>query len=287
MKTISNQTFPNERDLYGAEDVELLDCRFEGEEDGESALKEAREVSLQRCYMDLRYPFWHVKGLRIKDSELTPNCRAAIWYSEGIEIDHTHMFGIKALRECHGIKMARVEALSPEFGWKSSDIDIADCRIESEYAFLLSHKLKAKRLRFAGKYAFQYTEDVEIADSEFHTKDCFWHSHNVVVRDSYIDGEYLAWYSDGLTLINCRIKGTQPFCYCTNLKLIDCVFEHSDLAFEYSDVEAEVSGELISIKNPRSGFIRLDKPTELILTDDSKYPCECRVEVNGKQNIRF
>lgn len=282
MKTIKNQAFPHERDLYGEKDIELIDCRFEGKEDGESALKEASNVILAHCYMDLRYPFWHVDGLKIKDSELTPNCRAAIWYSQHIDIEHTHMFGIKAIRECQDIHLDTLEVLSPEFGWKSHGLAINDSKIESEYAFLEATNIKANNLHFTGKYAFQYTKDVEITDSEFHTKDCFWHSHNVVVKDSYIDGEYLAWYSDGLTLINCHIKGTQPFCYCKNLKLIDCVFEGADLAFEYSDVEANVSGEIISIKNPCRGLIKLAKPTKIILTQDSKYPCNCRIEVEDK-----
>ncbi len=279
MKIIKNQTFPHERDLYGEKDIELIDCRFEGPEDGESALKEASSVTLDHCYMDLRYPFWHVDGLKITDSELTPNCRAAIWYSRDIDISHTHMFGIKALRECSNIKLSNLEVLSPEFGWRSNDFSISSSKIESEYAFFEAKNIQADNLHFAGKYAFQYTKDVTITNSEFHTKDCFWHSRNVVVRDSFIDGEYLAWYSDGLTLINCRIKGTQPFCYCKNLKLIDCVFLGADLAFEYSDVEATISGEIISIKNPRSGTIKLAKPTEIILTEDSKYPCDCQISV--------
>ncbi len=62
----------------------------------------------------------------------------------------------------------------------------------------------------------------------------------VTVKNSTIKGEYLAWYSDGLTLINCRIIGTQPLCYCKNLKLIDCEMEGTDLAFEKSEVQADI-----------------------------------------------
>lgn len=68
-------------------------------------------------------------------------------------------------------------------------------------------------------------------------------------------GEYLGWYSENLTLIRCHISGTQPLCYCENLHLIDCTMEGTDLSFEYSSVEAEVRGEILSVKNPRSGCI--------------------------------
>ena len=43
--------------------------------------------------------------------------------------------------------------------------------------------------------------------------------------------------------------------------LIDCAMEDADLAFEYSDVQAEVRGHILSVKNPRSGRIVADRPT--------------------------
>ena len=123
-----------------------------------------------------------------------------------------------------------------------------------------------------GKYSFQYVENLEIEDSHLDTKDAFWHSKNVTVRNSTVKGEYLAWYSEGLTLIHCKIIGTQPLCYCKNLKLIDCTMEDADLAFEYSDVEAEVSGHSISVKNPRSGRIVADSVGEVI-REGAVMPC--------------
>ena len=67
MKIIENERFGRERALYRSDGVLLKNCRFAGEEDGESALKESRNVAAEHCYMDLRYPFWHVHGLRLSD----------------------------------------------------------------------------------------------------------------------------------------------------------------------------------------------------------------------------
>lgn len=128
-----------------------------------------------------------------------------------------------------------------------------------------------------GKYSFQYTKDVTIENSSLDTKDAFWHSKNVTVKNSTVKGEYLGWYSDHLTLINCKIIGTQPLCYCKNLKLVNCEMIDTDLAFEYSDVEATIKGTIDSIKNPKSGHIKVDKIKELILKD-SKYKCNCKIE---------
>ena len=122
-------------------------------------------------------------------------------------------------------------------------------------------------------------ENLELENCELDTKDAFRHTKNVTVKDSTVKGEYLAWFSDGLTLINCKIIGTQPLCYCKNLKLINCTMEDTDLAFEYSDVDADIKGNVLSIKNPKSGTIIVDSVGEIINEDSI-------MDVNGKVIIR-
>lgn len=129
-----------------------------------------------------------------------------------------------------------------------------------------------------GKYSFQYVEDMIIKDSELDTKDAFWHSKNVTVVDSVVKGEYLGWYAENLKFVRCHIIGTQPLCYCKNLKLINCTMEGCDLAFEYSDVEAEVHSHIDSIKNPRSGYIKADSIGEII-HDDPVMECTAKIEL--------
>ena len=52
MKYIKDKTFPYERALYGEKDITLDNCKFEGEEDGESALKETKNVIILNSFMD-------------------------------------------------------------------------------------------------------------------------------------------------------------------------------------------------------------------------------------------
>ena len=77
-------------------------------------------------------------------------------------------------------------------------------------------------------------------------------------------GEYLAWYCENVTFENCTIIGTQPLCYCKGLKLINCAMIDTDLAFERSEVEADITTEVISIKNPLSGRISVPAVGEII-----------------------
>ena len=60
----------------------------------------------------------------------------------------------------------------------------------------------------------------------------------------------------------------------------NCTMEGTDLAFEYSDVEATVEGHVDSIKNPRSGKITVDSVGEIILGDTVM---ECTGEVQIRQ----
>jgi hypothetical protein len=156
--------------------------------------------------------------------------------------------------------------------------------MESAYFLFDCRCVTVDRLQMKGKYSFQYVEDMVIRDSVLDTKDAFWHSKNVRVENSTVKGEYLGWFSEGLTLVNCHIVGTQPLCYCKDLTLIDCTMEGTDLSFEYSEVEADVKGEILSVKNPKSGYIVADAIGETVY-EGSILASECRVTVREKEVV--
>lgn len=279
--TINNRTFDEERALYGSSALDIRNCRFAGPADGESFLKECDDIRVKDCFCDLRYPFWHVRGLRIDGSELTERCRAALWYSDDIEIRDSQLHGIKALRECDDIEIVDCDIDSPEFGWFSRHIEMSGTTAASEYFMLRAHDLRLSNVDFIGKYSFQYTSDVELENYRLDTKDAFWHARNVVVRGCDVKGEYLGWYSDNVTFINCRISGTQPLCYCTNLKLIDCTMTGCDLAFEKSQVEATVATPIDSVKNPYGGFVDAPSIGKLIMDDPQAIEAACDIRVRA------
>lgn len=279
--TIANKQFDEERALYHLQDADVVECIFAGPADGESVLKESRDVRIKDCSFSLRYPLWHVKKFTMEDSAMDELTRAAIWYASDGVIRNSVLGGIKAVRECENIRIEDCRIVSQEFGWKSKGITLADSQIESEYLFFDSRDVKLERVKMKGKYSFQYMKNLEISDCVLDTKDAFWHSENVTVRNSVVKGEYLAWFSDGLTLIDCKIIGTQPLCYCKNLKLVNCTMEDTDLSFEYSEVEADVKGHVISIKNPKSGTITVDSVGEII----KEAPVmECTAEILVRDN---
>lgn len=276
MKFVENQIFDSERALYGSDGIIVKNCRFEGEADGESALKESRNIVAEGCFWNLRYPFWHDVNLEINKTEMTDKCRAALWYSENIKINDSKLHGIKALRECRGVSIHNCSVDSTEFGWFTNDVEMIDTTVKSEYFMMRSRDLSFKNVELNGKYSFQYIENSHFENCVFNTKDAFWHGKNIVVKNSVINGEYLAWYAENITFINCKISGTQPFCYCKGLKLINCEMSGADFAFEKSEVEAEITTPVISIKNPKSGYIKVPGVEELIIDDAES---QCRIEI--------
>lgn len=278
MQQISNMTFDAERALYGSHSLAVVNCTFDGPADGESALKECTDIRAEHCYFNLRYPFWHVQDLVIRDCELTAGCRAALWYTQKAAIYGTKLHGIKALRECADVQIEGCDIVSPEFGWNSNRVQMTDTTAESEYFMFRAMAPDFRRVKFRGKYSFQYVEDGCFEDCDFDTKDAFWHAKNTTVRNSTLKGEYLAWYSENLTLENCTIIGTQPLCYCKGLRLINCRMIDTDLSFEKSEVQATVLNPMISIKNPAAGEIVVPAVDELIM-DDPK--AQGKVTVTG------
>lgn len=277
---IEGKQFDEERALYNAKNTDIKNCVFAGEADGESVLKEARDINVIDTSFSLRYPLWHVQKFDLDNVNMDELTRAAIWYANDGVIKNSKLHGIKAVRECKNISIENSDIVSPEFGWKSENITLTNSSIESEYLFFDTNNVTLDNVRMKGKYSFQYMDGLTITNSYLDTKDAFWHSKNVTVKDSVVKGEYLAWFSDGLTLINCKIIGTQPLCYCDNLKLINCTMEDADLSFEYSEVEADIKGFVHSIKNPKSGTITVDSVGEII-HEDPVMECVGEVIIRG------
>ena len=138
MMIYEDRTFEEERALYGSDGIEVINCRFDGPADGESAMKESKNITVRKSFFNLRYPFWHDENVYIEDCDMTELCRAALWYSGGIEIDNTRMHGIKGLRECHDVVIKNSDIVSPEFGWSVTGINMTDSSAESDIYLILN-----------------------------------------------------------------------------------------------------------------------------------------------------
>ena len=95
-------------------------------------------------------------------------------------------------------------------------------------------------------------------------------------------GEYLGWNSKNVTFENCTIESLQGLCYMDNVKLINCTLMNTNLAFEFSTVDAEVVSNIISVTNPISGVIKARKIDDIILDPNLVNPKKTKIIVGGR-----
>lgn len=283
MKTIENMEFGGERPLYCQHDLLLDGVTIHA---GESSLKETSNIIARNCRFEGKYPFWCCDGFTIRNCHFTEGGRAALWYSRNLLMEDTLVEAPKMFREMDGIKLRNVRI--PNAGetlWHCSNIDIKDMEAsKADYIFMHCRDIYIENLRLQGNYSFQWARNIEIHNSVLDTKDAFWEAENVTVYDSRITGEFMAWHSRNVRFVRCHLDGSQPLCYADGLVLEDCTFgPEADLAFEYSDVRADIKGDIVSVKNPRSGYINVDGSAEIILDGNIKAPADCKINVKEKK----
>ncbi len=280
MEIIKNQYFEGERPLYARRDGLRLEQVKIGP--GESSLKEGADIEALQCEFNGKYPFWECDGFTIRDSVFRDGARAALWYSRGCRMYDTLVEAPKMFRRISDVYLENVRMTQAlETFWDCKGITLKNVSIEkADYIFMHSEDIRIDGYRQQGNYSFQYARNVEIHNADLDTKDAFWESDHVTVYDSRIQGEFLGWYAKNLRLVRCHIGGSQPLCYCENLILEDCSFgPDADLAFEYSSVQATVRGNIVSVKNPATGFIQADSIGQIILDQNIKTPANCEIRL--------
>ena len=255
--------FTGERALFSLSDCEIADCIFD---DGESPLKHSKRIKLSDSSFQWKYPLWYSEDITLENCTLHDTARAGIWYTHGITINDTLIAAPKTFRRSTGIRLNNCDLTNAaETFWNCSDIELENVVASGDYFMMNSSDIKASHFRLSGNYAFDGVKNVEITDSKLITKDAFWNTENVTVKNSYICGEYIGWNSKGLTFIDCTIESLQGLCYIDGLVMKNCRLLNTELAFEYSSADAEITTDIVSVKNPYSGTIRAKSIGELIL----------------------
>ena len=276
MKSLKEGRFKGERALFASDGLKITDSVFE---DGESPLKESKNIELYNCTFDWKYPLWYCKNVTADKCTLTLHARAGIWYTDNISIKNTLIDAPKTFRRCDGLYLKDVQLTNAEETlWYCKNIKLDNVKAENApYFGMNSENIEIDRLDLTGNYAFDGVKNIVVRNSRLITKDAFWNSENVTVYNSYIWGEYLGWNSKNLTFIDCTIESLQGLCFIENLKMINCKTENTTLAFEYSTVDAELKGSVGSVFNPKSGIIKAEHIEELIMEKDVINPDETTV----------
>ena len=281
---IQDITTGQERAFYGSTNVHFKRITIDGIEQGESAFKECKNIIIEDTTIILKYTVWHCYNLNMCKTIFDANSRASIWYCNNVEITNCKLLSVKACRNCSNIVIKDSIIESEDFAWKCESIRLENCKLRGATVTPLfdCSNVTLDGCEVVAKYILQYATNVNIYNTSIDTKDCLWHAKNVYCKNSKLVGEYLSWYSENVVYENCHIDSIQPLCYCKKLKLINCTMSNSNLAFEYSDVDADVRSHVDSIRNVLSGKVVVDSLGEYV-QDEHVFECKGIVEVRNKK----
>jgi hypothetical protein len=279
-KLISDTFFEGERPLFATNDIRLERVKFYP---GESAIKECNNVEVYKCEFMSKYPLWHNENTLIEDCLFTVYGRAAIWYSKNMRMINTIVDAPKMFREMDGLYLENVKLNSAaECCWNCRNLKLKNVEVKcGDYIFMNGRNIEVEDFKLQGNYSFQDAKNVVIRNACLDSKDAFWNTEDVTVYNSEITGEYLGWHSKNLRLVNCKISSTQALCYAKDLVMENCTMTpECDLCFEYSTVQAVINSPVTSIKNPNTGYIRVESVGEIIIDENCKNPGTCGITVN-------
>ena len=78
MKKISDKFYTGERSLFMSDGLEIENCEF-GE--GESPLKESKNVSVKNSVFGWKYPLWYGENIAVRNCVFKEMSRAGVWYT--------------------------------------------------------------------------------------------------------------------------------------------------------------------------------------------------------------
>ena len=280
MANYLHQHFTGERALFKENDSYVDDCLFD---DGESPLKESRNIEIVNTKFAWKYPLWYAETIKAIECTFDPMARAGVWYTKGATFSHCIFNAPKLFRKCVGLRLEDVQfADGKETLWWNTGVILVDATaVGADYFCMGSEDITVDHLDLQGNYSFDGCRNVAVKNSVLRTKDAFWNCKNVTVENSYIEGEYFGWNSEDITLIHCEIHSHQGFCYMKNVRLIDCRIVDTDLSFEYCEnIDAQIVTKVDSIKNPISGRIEVAGVGEIIFDDPAIDPSRTEIIIH-------
>lgn len=274
------EMFTGERALFQGHDLSIYDSVFT---DGESPLKESENIDLYRSLFQWKYPLWYSKNITARDCTWYHTARAGVWYTDHILVEDALVEAPKNFRRCNDLTLVRVTMPdAQETLWHCRDVRLDHVTATGDYFAMNCENLQADHFTLSGNYSFDGVKNMEIRHARMLSRDAFWNTDHVTVYDSFISGEYLGWNASNLTLVNCTVESLQGMCYIDNLVMKNCRLINTTLAFEYSTVDAEITGKIDSVMNPSSGMIRAEAIDELILEKDKVDPSGIHIYCSGQ-----
>ncbi len=287
MSEYRQEFFKGERALFAVDGAKIYDSIFD---DGESPLKESKNIEVYNSQFKYKYPMWYSNNVKVENCNWFEMARSGVWYTNNISVKDSLITAPKNFRRCDGVFLENVDLTNAEETfWSCKNIKLKDVTAKGHYFAMNSENIEIDNLRLDGNYSFDGGKNIVVRNSVLLSKDSFWNTENVTVYDSYICGEYLGWNSKNLKFVNCTIESLQGLCYIDNLTMENCKLINTTLAFEFAkNINAEITNKIDSVFNPENGTITAPEIKTLIIEKDMVDPDKTKIvceAIGEKQDV--
>ena len=151
MKLINNKEFGGERPLFTIRDTRLENITIT---DGESGIKQCRNIEAKDCRFYGKYPWWHVDGALIEDCYFAEGSRSAIWYTNDLVMRRCRIDGPKFFREMRNVELEDVRICDADEtfwkvdGLKLKNVRLVNCHLAGEQLLCYTQNLVLENCTF-------------------------------------------------------------------------------------------------------------------------------------------
>ena len=185
MNLIKGKHLEGERALFQCEDSQIESCLFDN---GESPLKEGKNLIVVNTDFGWKYPLWYNKNLTVKNCHFLKDSKSGLWYVKNGTFSSLDIEAVKEFRYCEGI---RIEDTSFHHGaetlWNCKDVSLKRLEIQkADYFGFHSSDIEGERLHLVGNYCFDSGKNIYLKDSVLLSKDAFWNAEHVLLVNCVI-----------------------------------------------------------------------------------------------------
>ena len=102
---ITDEKFTEERALFKAQNLEICACVFE---EGESPLKESKNITVRKSLFRWKYTFWYANHIDLNEVTFFDGARAGVWYTNDFTMRNSIIEAPKEFRRCDGLTLDNV-----------------------------------------------------------------------------------------------------------------------------------------------------------------------------------
>ena len=150
MEEINRKILIGERALFQKEDLLINECIFE---DGESPLKESKNIILNNTSFKWKYPLWYSKNIVLNNCVLFETARSGIWYTDNITFNDCLIEAPKSFRRSNNIVLNNVSMPNAsETFWNSNNITLNNVVAKGDYFGFNAKNVKINNFTLYGNY---------------------------------------------------------------------------------------------------------------------------------------